>query len=283
VVFAADTSPATMLDLIEREHITTTWLPPTALYKLIDEQKARPRDVTSLTHLIWGGAAASVARLEEARLVFGPIVEVVYGQTEAPLLLAFGRAADMHGERIASVGRVGPLAEVGIFDNEGQALPPCEIGEICCRGDLLMNGYLDMPEETADTIRDGWLRTGDIGFLDEQGFLYVKDRSRDVVITGGFNVYPSDVEAAIARHPGVSDVVVFGVPDDHWGERLEASVEVREGYSLTPDVLIEHAKQLLGSVKAPKQIHIVVALPRSSVGKVLRREARAAAVMPERG
>ncbi|MFT3975542.1 MAG: AMP-binding protein [Sphingomonas bacterium] len=278
VVLTAETDADHLLDLIERQRITATWIPPTLLYKLIDAQKAAPRDTGSLAHLVWGGAAASVARLEEARQVFGPVVEVIYGQTEAPLILAFGRAAELTGEAVASVGRTGPLAEVVIMDPQGNRLGAGELGEICGRGDLLMNGYRDMPEETANTIRDGWLHTGDLGVFDERGFLYVKGRIRDVVITGGFNVYPSDVEEAIAQHPAVSEAVVFGVPDDHWGERLEAAVELRAGAGASERDIIDHCRGLLGAVKTPKHVHLVAALPRSPVGKVQRREARDAAI-----
>ena len=279
VVLTSETAPGHLLDLIERERVTGTWVPPTLLYKLIDEQKTSPRKVDSLAHLIWGGAAASPTRLREAQQVFGPVIETAFGQTEAPLILSAGRAADMMDEkRLTCVGRASLLAEVAILDMAGKRLGPNELGEICARGDLLMTGYLDMPEETAKTIVDGWLHTGDIGLLDEDGFLYLKDRIRDVVITGGFNVYPSDVEAAIAQHPAVSEVVVFGVPDDHWGERVEASLEVRSGHTVTQDELIAFCKERVGSVKTPKSIRIVDTLPRSPVGKVLRREARAAAM-----
>ncbi|MES2400223.1 MAG: hypothetical protein V4573_09580 [Pseudomonadota bacterium] len=137
-----------------------------------------------------------------------------------------------------------------------------------------MNGYLGMEEETAQTIRAGWLRTGDIGLVDADGFLYVKDRLRDVVITGGFNVYPSDVEAVLAQHPAVSEVV-FGVPDDHWGERVEAALELRQSHHATQDDLVGWCKERLGSVKTPKTVHIVETLPRSPMGKVLQRESRA--------
>ncbi len=278
VVMTADTGPASLLDLIERHGITTTWIPPTLLYKLIDEQKARPRAVGSLRHLIWGGAAASVPRLKEAISVFGPVVEVAYGQTEAPLILSAGRGGELTGERLASVGRVGPLVEVAIRDADGRRLGPGEIGEICARGDLLMNGYRDMPEETAKTIRDGWLHTGDIGMIDTDGFLYVKDRLRDVVITGGFNVYPSDVEAALSSHPAVAEVVVFGVPDDYWGERLEAMLEIRDGAAAAADEILAHCRERVGAVKTPKRLHVVASLPRSPVGKVVRREAREQAI-----
>ncbi|MDR6861542.1 AMP-binding protein [Variovorax guangxiensis] len=279
IILTSDAKPPLVLDLMERERTTSTWMPPTMLYGLIDEQKARPRDLRGLTHLIWGGAAASPARLREAQEVFGPVIETVFGQTEAPLILSFGRAWDLVGDkRINSVGRVGPLADVAVLDPSGRRLEANQLGEICARGDLLMNGYFEMENETASTIRNGWLHTGDIGLIDEAGFLYLKDRIRDVVISGGFNVYPSDVEAAIAQHPAVSEVVVFGVPDDYWGERVEAALELRAGHSATPEQLITFCKDVVGSVKSPKRIHIVETLPRSPVGKVLRREARVEAL-----
>lgn len=279
LVITQETDPAHLLDLIQRERITSTWVPPTLLYKLIDEQKARPRDVASLAHLIWGGAPISPTRLREAQAVFGPVLETAFGQTEAPLILSCARAHELLDEkRQTSVGRISLLADVAILDKAGQRLGPNELGEICARGDLLMLGYMNMPEETAKTIVDGWLHTGDVGYLDEQGFLYLKDRIRDVIISGGFNVYPSDVEAALAQHPAVSEVVVFGVPDDHWGERVEASLELRAGLTATPDELVAFCKERVGSVKTPKHIRIVESLPRSPVGKVLRREARSAAM-----
>ncbi|MGO1500689.1 MAG: class I adenylate-forming enzyme family protein [Marinobacter sp.] len=281
VVMTADSSPRNLLDLLEKESITATWVPPTLLYKLIDEQRNNPRKVASLEHLIWGGAAASPVRLLEARELFGPVVEVIYGQTEAPMMLAGGRSKDLYGDRLTSVGKIGPLAEVGILDPEGRRLAANELGEICGRGDLLMNGYLQMPEETAATIRNGWLHTGDLGKMDSEGFLFVKGRIRDVVITGGFNVYPSDVEAVLAQHPAVSDCVVFGVPDDYWGERLEATVELREGFVASAEEIMSHCKELAGSVKTPKHFHMASSLPRSPVGKVLRREARDAAINGE--
>lgn len=274
VVMTSDPTPANLLDLMEQQGVTTIWVPPTLLYKMIEEQRAAPRKLSSLRHLIWGAAPATVARLQEAIDVFGPVIEVVYGQTETPLLVAAGRANELAGPRLGSVGRAGPLAEIGIMGPQGELLGPNEMGEICTRGDLLMTGYIDLPEENAKTLRNGWLFTGDVGLMDEDGFLFIKDRSRDVIISGGFNVYPSDVEAALAKHEAVSESVVFGIPDEYWGEKVEASLELRPGMSATAEDLIAHCKAELGSVKAPKQIHIVNALPRSPVGKVLRRIAR---------
>lgn len=274
MVMTSETAPDVLLDLIAAEGITTTWIPPTLLYKLIDAQKAQPRDTSSLRHLIWGGAAASVARLREAGEVFGPVIATAYGQTEAPLIITCGTGPEMAGDKIASVGRVNPLVQVAILDAAGQPLPPGQPGEICVAGDLLMSGYRDMPKETARTLIDGWLHTGDVGLLDDDGFLFIKDRIRDVVITGGFNVYPSDVEAVLSAHPAVAEVVVYGLPDAHWGERLEATAELRPGVQATGAEILAACRAQLGAVKTPKTLHLTDALPRSPVGKVLRREAR---------
>lgn len=280
IVMTADPRPGNILDLVASERVTVTWMPPTMLYTLIDEQKCRPRNVSTLSHLVWSAAPASPARLREAQQVFGSVIETMYGQTEAPLMLTYARSYDLADEKkLASVGRVAPLVDLAILDPGGRPLPQGEFGEVCVRGDLVMNGYLGMPEETAQTIRDGWLHTGDGGFMDADGYLYLKDRLRDVVISGGFNIYPSDVEAALSRHASVAEVVVFGVPDDHWGERVEAALELRAGCAAVEQDLIDFCKIEIGSIKAPKCVHIVEALPRSPVGKVLRREARAQALM----
>lgn len=279
MVMTSETAPDVLLDLIAAEKITTTWIPPTLLYKLIDEQKSCPRDISCLRHLIWGGAAASIARLAEANDVFGPVIATAYGQTEAPLIVTWGSGAQMTGDKIASVGRANPLVRLAIMDDQGEALAAGELGEICVAGDLLMEGYRGMPEETANTIKDGWLHTGDVGYLDEEGFLFIKDRIRDVVISGGFNVYPSDVEAVLSAHPAIAEVVVYGLPDPHWGERLEASAELRLGAKASAAEILAACRVELGAVKTPKVLHLLKSLPKSPVGKVLRREARAQALL----
>ncbi|OWU83033.1 hypothetical protein ATO6_20610 [Oceanicola sp. 22II-s10i] len=268
-----------LLDVMERERITATWIPPTLFYRLIEEQKARPRSLPALSNLIWGGATASPHRIEEAQRVFGPVIETSFGQTEAPMILTVARGPEfMDDRRRTSVGRVTPFAEVAIIGPDGTHLPAGQEGEICARSDLVMSGYLDMAEETAKTIVDGWLHTGDVGVLDEDGFLYIKDRIRDVVISGGFNVYPSDVEAALNLHPAVAESVVFGIPDEQWGERVEAAIELRPGQDASSADIIAFCKTRVGSVKAPKAIHVVADLPRSPVGKLLRREAKQAII-----
>jgi acyl-CoA synthetase (AMP-forming)/AMP-acid ligase II len=164
--------------------------------------------------------------------------------------------------------------DVAIMDDKNRILPPGEMGEIVCRGDLVMNGYLEMPEETAKTIVDGWLHTGDAGTVDERGYLFIKDRIRDMIISGGFNVYPTDVEAVLVQHPAVHECIVFGVPDAKWGERVEAAIQLKSGAAFDESAILAFLKERVGSVKTPKKIHVADQLPRSAVGKVLRREAR---------
>ena len=167
------------------------------------------------------------------------------------------------------------MTRVGIVDPAGELLSAGEQGEIVVSGDLLMSGYLDNPEQTAEALRDGRLHTGDVGYLDERGFLFLKDRLKDVIISGGFNVYPSDVEAALVAHPAIHECVVFGRPDEKWGEAVQVAIELREGADASAEDIISFAKQQVGSVQAPKQVHFVDSLPRSAVGKVQRREVRA--------
>lgn len=167
-----------------------------------------------------------------------------------------------------------PLVKVAIVDDAGRPLVQGETGEICVRGDLVMKGYYGDEEQTARTIVDGWLHTGDVGRLDAEGYLHITDRKKDMIISGGFNVYPSEIEQVIWSHPAVQDCAVIGVPDDDWGEAVKAVVECKPGMSVERTALIDLCKSRLGSVKAPKSVDFVDALPRSSIGKVLKRELR---------
>jgi acyl-CoA synthetase (AMP-forming)/AMP-acid ligase II len=172
------------------------------------------------------------------------------------------------------VGRVTWFSDLAIMAPDGTLLPDGQTGEIVVRGDLVMSGYWRLPEKTAETIVDGWLHTGDVGMIDPQGFLYIKDRLRDVIITGGFNVYPIDVENALARHPAVYESAVFGVPHDKWGEAVHAAVQLHAGHVACADELRVHVRTLLGPVQAPKYVHFYESLPRSPVGKVLKTTVR---------
>ena len=167
------------------------------------------------------------------------------------------------------------MTRVAIMDATGKLLPAGEQGEIVVAGDLVMSGYLDNPEQTAEALVDGWLHTGDVGYLDEREYLFLKDRLKDVIISGGLNVYPSDVEAALVAHPAIHECVVFGCPDEKWGEAVHVAIELRDGEDASAADIIAYAKTRIGSVQAPKQVHFVDSLPRSAVGKVQRREVRA--------
>ncbi len=264
-----------ILDAFERFGVTTVFMPPTMIYSLMADASFARRDISRLRHLQYGAAPMPAERIREARAKFNNALEVCYGQTEAPQMIACMTAAEFADERNTnSVGRPTFLVDVAIVAPDGARLPPGEMGEIAVRGDLVMNGYLDMPEETAKTIVDGWLRTGDAGIRDERGYVFIKDRIRDMIISGGFNVYPTDVEAALAQHPAVHDCIVFGVPDDKWGERVEAAIQLKPGAVFDEADIAGFLKARIGSVKTPKRIHVAETLPKSAVGKVLRREAR---------
>ena len=269
--------PASIVEAIEKDRVTTVFLPPTVIYMMMAEEDLSKRDFTCLKHVIIGGAAMRPAEIKRGLPLFNNALETCYGQTEVPQIATVMRARDWLGDdhRLASCGRATDRCEVRVVDGEGNFLPAGQAGEIVIRSDLVMKGYLDMPEATADTIKDGWLYTGDVAAIEEDGFIYIKDRIRDMIVTGGFNVFPSDVEAVLGQHPAVKECVVFGLPDDKWGEAVQAAVEVHAGQPADEAEIIQYVKSRLDSVKAPKRVHFVDELPRSPVGKVLRREAKA--------
>ncbi|WP_039824963.1 acyl-CoA synthetase [Nocardia testacea] len=265
------------LALAARHRITHAFLPPTVIYGLLDHPDLDRTDLSALRCLWYGAAPISPTRLEEALARIGPVLGQLFGQTEAPNMIATLAPADhfrpdgsVATERLASAGRPTPLTTVAIMDGQGTLLPPDERGEIVVRGPLVMDGYHENPTATAEVSAYGWHHTGDIGYLDEDGFLYVVDRAKDMIITGGFNVYSAEVEQAVLAHTAVAESAVVGLPDEKWGERVTAVVRLRPGHTVTTDELISFVKQRIGSVKAPKQVEIWADLPRSKVGKVLK-------------
>ena len=267
--------PDRILHAFEKRDASTIFMPPTMIYKTMGEPGMAARKFPKLRHLIYGAAPMPPEKIREAQEVFPHALETLYGQTEASSVCTTMNSTELEqAENNGSVGRATPLMRVEIKDPDGNILPPGEQGEVVVRGGLTMTGYYKNPDATAEAFKDGWLHTGDGGVIDERGYLFLKDRLRDVIISGGFNVYPGDVEGALVRHPDVYECVVFGADDDHWGERVEAAVQLRAGAVASPEEIIAHARKELGSVKAPKNIHLVDDLPRSAVGKVLRREVR---------
>jgi len=258
---------------------TVCFMPPTLVYMLMALPGASRADFPQLRRLIYGGAPMPPEKIREVREFFGPVLGTTYGQTEAPQILTVMRPEDFEDPRNwAAVGRSTWFNDVAIMAPDGRLLPTGEVGEVVARGDLLMSGYWRLPEKTAETLVNGWLHTGDRGLIDARGYLYLKDRLKDMVITGGFNVYPVDVENALGQHPAVHECAVFGVPDDKWGEAVHAGVQLRPGMQASAAELIAFVRERLGPVQSPKHIHFHDSLPRSPVGKVLKTAVRDRAI-----
>jgi fatty-acyl-CoA synthase len=280
IVIMARPDVGRFLDLIERHRVTHTFLPPTLIYLVLGHEALDATDLASLQCFWYGAAPMSTTRLAEALDRIGPMAQL-FGQSEAPMMISTMSPAEhrrpdgtVHLGRLSSAGRPSPLVTVAILDARGQAVPRGERGEICVRGSLVMAGYHRNPEATAEASAHGWHHTGDIGFLDEEGYLHIVDRAKDMVITGGFNVYSAEVEQAVLAHDAVRDCAVIGLPDDKWGERVTAVVQLRPGAALDAAALIAFVKDRIGSVKAPKQVEFWPELPRSTVGKVLKADIR---------
>jgi fatty-acyl-CoA synthase len=269
------------LALIGRHRVTHTFLPPTVIYMLLDHPQLDSAELGSLQCFWYGAAPISASRLEQALRRIGPMAQL-FGQTEAPMMIStmapdehFNADGSIAMERLSSAGRVTPLVQVRIMDTDGKLLPRGERGEIVVRGSLVMDGYYKNPEATADVSVHGWHHTGDIGYLDADNFLYIVDRAKDMIITGGFNVYSVEVENALRAIETIQDCAVVGLPDAKWGERVVAVVQPRPGQSVDADAVAAFVKARIGSVKTPKQIEVWSDLPRSKVGKVLKTDVRA--------
>ena len=280
IVIMAAPDVGRFLELIARHRVTHTFLPPTLIYMVLGHESLDATDLSSLQCFWYGAAPMSATRLAEALDRIGPMAQL-FGQVEAPMMISTMAPAEhrrpdgtVHEARLTSAGRPSPLVTLAILDPDGNELPAGERGEIAVRGSLVMAGYYKNPAATAEAFRHGWHHTGDIGLLDDEGYLHIVDRAKDMVITGGFNVYSAEVEQAVMQHDAVRDCAVIGLPDEKWGERVTAVVQLQPGRTLDPGELVAFVKERLGSVKAPKQVEIWPDLPRSTVGKVLKTEIR---------
>jgi len=267
-----------LLNLIRDEKVTVMFLVPTIIYILLDVLKGGDYDLSSLRMLLYGAAPMSEGRLAEAMERFGPILVQLYGQTECPqavttLTMEDHIRAMKHTQLLSSCGRPCQLVAVRIVDDSGKDLPPGEAGEILVKAPFVMKGYLNHPEMTASTIVDGWLHTGDMGKLDEEGYLYLVDRKKDMIITGAFNVYSASVENVISRHPKVKQVAVIGVPDEKWGEAVTAVV-VSDGEVSENDIL-DFCRGKLNKYELPKKIVFQTQIPVTAVGKIDKKTLRA--------
>ncbi|MGO2112019.1 MAG: AMP-binding protein [Pseudoclavibacter sp.] len=282
IIIMSAPSIDTFLELIERHRVTHTMLPPTLLYMLLDHPRLASTDLSSLECFWYGSAPMSPVRLAEAIERIGPVMAQFFGQTEAPMVATTMGASDhfrpdgsIATERLASAGRAAPLVTVAIMGPAGELLDAGERGEIVLRSSLVTPGYYRDPDATAAASTHGWHHTGDIGYLDDDGFLFIVDRAKDMIISGGFNVYSAEVEQAILEHDDVLDCAVFGLPDDRWGERVCAVVQPRGDRELDVEALRTFVRSRVGGVKAPKDYTVWNDLPRSKIGKVLKREIRA--------
>jgi acyl-CoA synthetase (AMP-forming)/AMP-acid ligase II len=281
-VLAPSADARIVLEAIERHRASFLFLPPTVIYMLLAHPDLRRFDYSSLRYFIYGAAPMSVAKLKEAVAAFGLVMAQVYGQTEALMMMTFLSPED-HREilenpalshRIASAGREGPFARVEIVGDDGRVLPAGERGEVVMQSELILKHYYRNPQATAEVSIDGWHHSADVGYKDEDGFVYIVDRKRDMIISGGFNLFPNEIEQVATAHPAVRDCVIVGVPDEKWGESVLAAVEVKPGAEFDGEDFIQFCKSRLGSLKAPKRVEVWEALPRSTVGKTLRRVVR---------
>ncbi len=283
--------PAEVLRTIEEQKITATMLVPSMLYALMDHPDSHTRDLSSLETVYYGASAINPVRLKEAIDRFGPIFAQYYGQSEAPMAITYLPKADHVVKtaspdevpaRLSSCGRPSAFIRTALLDEDGTEVPVGEPGEICVAGSLLAGGYWNLPDETAAAFRDGWMHTGDIAREDEDGFWYIVDRTKDMIVTGGFNVFPREVEDVVAEHPMVAQVGVIGTPHEKFGEAVTAIVVLREDASRDEESIAgmiaeiqESVKERKGSVQVPKNVIVADALPLTGLGKPDKRALRA--------
>src|SRR5580658_6980322 len=272
--------PAEVLRVIEEQKITATMVVPSMLYVLLDHPDSRTRDLSSLETVYYGASSINPVRLAEAIERLGPIFAQYYGQSEAPMVISYLAKGEHDARRLTSCGRPSAFLRTALLDESGAPVPAGTPGEICVAGPLLAGGYWNKPEVTAETFTaDGWLHTGDVAREDEDGFWYIVDRTKDMIVTGGFNIFPREVEDVCAEIPEVAQVGVIGVPDEKWGEAVTAVVVLKPGASVELDTLTEQIQALVrerkGSVHVPKRVIIAESLPLTGLGKPDKKALRA--------
>ncbi|MGD8564321.1 MAG: AMP-binding protein [Desulfarculaceae bacterium] len=270
-----------VLSTIERERVTSVLLIPTMLYRILARNDLADYDLSSVNRVWYGTAPMAVDRLRQGIELFGSVFRQNYGMTEIPQPITFlgpedhitqGSAGEVR--RLSSAGRPALGVEVRVVDEQGNDLSSGQIGEIIIRCDKMISGYWNLPQETAAAFRDGWFHTHDMGTWDQSGFLYIMDRKNDMIITGGFNVYPREVEEVIMELEGVAEVVAIGVPDPLWGEAVKALVVLQPGWEVNTETILEHCRKNLAGYKMPKSVDYIQAAPKNLYGKIDRRALR---------
>jgi len=273
-VILREFAPQQVLQVFEEEKVETAFLVPAALLFLTSLPESQDRDYSSLRNILYGASPISQAVLERSIETFKCNLTQVYGLTETTGAITFLSHPDHVGERMLSCGRATLGADMKVVDADDREAPRGEIGEIVYRGGGTMQGYWNRPRDTADVVRDGWFHTGDAGTQDEGGFYYIRDRIKDMIVSGGENIYPAELESVLAAHPAIADIAVIGVPDPQWGETVKAIVVRKPGQELTAEELIEWSRPKLAGYKRPRSVDFIELIPRNPSGKILKRELR---------
>jgi len=274
--------PKSVMEAIQSHKVTHTFLPPTVIYMMLALPDASKYDCSSMDYLVYGGAPMSADKVKEAIETFGPCMTQIYGQAECPVTIGILTPQEHleavedkdKSHRLLSCGRPPVFVQTEIMSDEGQIVGEGDWGEIVVRGEIVSLGYFGDPTATAEIQEHGWHHTGDIGYKDKDGYIYIVDRKKDMIISGGLNVFPIEIERQIWAFDEVQDCVVIGVPDEKWGEAVKAVVELKKGETLGAEKIIELCKAELAAYKVPKTVEFWDELPRSPVGKVLKKEVR---------
>lgn len=267
--------PVAMLKAIEKHRPTDVLVVPTMLQLLVDHPAVADHDLSSMRRILYGGSPIGEGLAKRTLSMFpGVRMTQAYGMTEASPVAALLLPDDHHGKTLRSGGRAAPHSEIQVVDLDGAPVPTGTVGEICVRGGHIMMGYWEKPTETAEVLVDGWLHTGDLGYLDENGFVYLVDRLKDMIVTGGENVYSAEVESALSTHPEVAQSAVIGLPHPQWGEAVHAIVVRKEGSAVTVEQIRDYCREHIAGYKVPRSVEFVTELPMSGAGKILKRELR---------
>jgi acyl-CoA synthetase (AMP-forming)/AMP-acid ligase II len=273
--------PKLVFETIQRRKVTNMFMAPAMIKRLITSPEIDHYDLRSLTCIHYGGAPIYVEDLKAAVRKLGQIFVQLFGQGESPMTISYlcreehlQEGTEEQLKRLTSAGIPRTDLEVQVFDEYDQGLPPGKMGEIVVRGEVVMKGYWRNPKATAETLRGGWLHTGDLGVMDEKGYVYILDRAKDMIISGGENIYSREIEDVILLHPAVHEVAVIGVPDETWGEAVKAIVSLKKGQNATEEEIIHFCKGHLASYKKPKSVEFIDEIPKNPYGKVLKKELR---------